>query len=173
MPDEAAYAHITHRQEAFSGAYIRAICAVTGCAIESNTLDNDKIDYTVSSRVRGRIKHKPKIDIQAKCHMRGVAAHDDIPLTIDIETYNNLRDPLLSNPRILVVVLAPEEISTWIQQSDAELILRHCAYWLSLKGLPDTENATSKTVHLPRGNIFTPAALREMMDRTSNGRELT
>lgn len=131
---DKSYAYISHRQDAFSGAYIRALCAVTGCGIERVALDNDKIDYIISSRVRGRVRTKPKVDIQAKCKMGSPASDDPIPYVIDLSTYDNLRDPLVSNPRILVVVLVPTDVDGWIAQSEAELVLKHCAYWLSLKG---------------------------------------
>jgi hypothetical protein len=167
------YAHITHRQDAFSGAYIRALCAVTGCGIESTTLDNDKIDYIISSRVRGIVRTKPKIDIQAKCKMGLPTPSEHIPYAIDIATYDNLRDPLVANPRILVVIFVPGQIEGWIDQSETALVLRHCAYWLSLKGQTESETIANKTVYLPRQNIFTPEALRDMMERTSNGLELT
>jgi Domain of unknown function (DUF4365) len=171
MPEEP-YAHISHRQEYFSGAYIRALCAVAGCGIESITLDNDKIDYIISSRVRGTVRSKPKIDVQAKCKMGLPASTDLIPYALDMTTYDNLRDPLVSNPRILVVVLIPESLGEWINQSETELMFKHCAYWTSLKGQPESETTTSKTVYLQRQHIFTPDALHEMMERTSNGIEL-
>ena len=174
MTDTENYAHITHRQDEFSGAYIRAICAVTGCGIEKCGLDHDKVDYTVSSRVRGKIKSKPKIDIQAKCQMRGDLSEEEaLPFALDMATYDNLRDPLLTNPRILIVVYVPPDVGNWASQSDSELVLRFCAYWLSLKGLPEVANQSTKTVYLPRGNMFTPAALMTMMRNTSEGRDLS
>jgi hypothetical protein len=57
-------------------------------------------------------------------------------------------------------------------QSDAELVLKHCAYWHSLKGLGASQNLTTQTVYFPRKNIFSPDALRYMMEQTSNGLEL-
>jgi hypothetical protein len=176
MPDSLPppYMHFSHRQDAYSGAYIRAVCAVAGCDVVPSGTDNDKIDYTASSRVRGSARTKPKIDIQAKCRMGPVPEGETISYSLDIETYDNLRDPLVSNPRILVVVFAPydETAETWIEQSETTLSLRHCGYWTTLKSLPPTENSTSQTVHLPKSNIFTPAALRLMMELTSEGREL-
>jgi hypothetical protein len=104
-PPVEPYAHISHRQDAFSGAYVRAICAATGCGCESVTLDNDKIDYTISSHVVGTVRTKPKIDLQVKCKLSEIATNDPISYSIDIETYDNLRDPNVSNPRILVLCL--------------------------------------------------------------------
>lgn len=172
MTDTDPYAHISHRQDDFSGAYIRAICAVTGCGIERISLDNDKVDYTLSSRVRGKIKSKPKIDIQAKCQ-RIEFSDEPISYSLDIDTYNNLRDPLLTNPRILVLVRVPAEIDDWTIQSHGSLVLKHCAYWLSLRGEPDVPNQSAKTVYFPRENMFTPEALRAMMVDTSEGRDLS
>jgi hypothetical protein len=106
--------------------------------------------------------------------MGGVPDGDIVSYNLDIETYNNLRDPLVSNPRILVVVFVPndETAASWIDQSEATLSLRHCGYWITLKNLPASENVTSQTVYLPKFNIFTPAALRQMMELTSDGRDL-
>lgn len=174
MTETDPFAHITVRQNDFSGAYIGAICAVSDCDIikAGMSLDHDKVDYTISSNVRGSLKSKPKIDVQAKCRMR---EDPDAPLSypLDIETYNNLRDPLLSNPRILVVVYVPADIAKWTSQSPTELILRYSAYWLSLKGHPEVPNRTKKTVLLPPENMFTPSALMSMMRNTGEGVDLS
>lgn len=166
------YAAVAHRQEAFSGAYIRAICAVTGCSVEATTLDNDKIDYLVKSRVQGSQRNKPQIDIQVKCQMSGIASTEPISYPLDLETYDSLRDTKVCIPRILVLVLVPANGDEWMSQTERELVLSHCGYWVSLKGLPDSKNLTSQTVHLPRANIFGPNALKAMMSKTADGLEL-
>jgi hypothetical protein len=167
------YAAISHRQDAISGAYIRAVCAVAGCGVESITLDNDKVDYLVRSRVNGILRSKPQIDIQAKCQMSGRAATDPISYSLDLETYDSLRDVLVCNPRILVLVLVPNEIKEWMTQSEHALTLRHCAYWVSLKGLPDSTNSSTQTVYIPRKNVFDPQILQAMMNKTADGLELS
>jgi hypothetical protein len=166
------YAAISHRQEEFSGAYIRAICAAAGCSIEAITLDNDKIDYVVRSRVRGTQRNKPQIDIQAKCQMSGIASGDRISYSIDLETYDSLRDTKVCIPRILILVLVPADVNGWMCQTEQGLVLNHCAYWISLKGLPDSENLTSQTVYFPRESIFGASSLKTMMSKTADGVEL-
>jgi hypothetical protein len=167
------YAAIPHRQEQFSGVYIRAVCAVTGCGVEVPSIDHDKVDFSIRSRVRGSVRTKPQIDVQLKCQMSGHAIADPISYSLDLETYDNLRDPLVSNPRILVVVFVPSNVNEWISQSDKELVMRHCAYWISLKGAAASSNATSQTVYLPQKNVFNPSALQAMMSNTSNGLDLS
>jgi hypothetical protein len=68
-------------------------------------------------------------------------------------------------PRILVVVRVPEKLDDWLLQSEQELSLRHCGYWMSLRGMPDSTNETSVTVHVPRSQVFSVTALRDLMTR--------
>jgi len=37
-------------------------------------------------------------------------------------------------PRILVVVTVPAVAQEWLSQSEEEMVLRHCGYWISLRG---------------------------------------
>jgi hypothetical protein len=54
-------------------------------------------------------------------------------------------------------------------QLEEELCLKHCAYWVSLRGQPQSENQTTLTVYLPRQNIFSVDALKNLMQRIANG----
>ena len=173
MSTVTPYAAIPHRQDPFSGAYIRAVCAATGCTVAVPEVDNDKVDYVLKSRVIGSVCSKPQIDVQAKCERSGVARTDPISYVLDLETYDSLRDPLVIVPRILVVVLVPSSEQEWLAQSERELVMSHCAYWVSLKGAPASSNSTSQTVHAPRQNVFDPKALRLMMENTANGVDLS
>jgi hypothetical protein len=74
-------------------------------------------------------------------------------------------------PRILVVLVLPEHRKDWLQQSEEELCIRYCAYWVSLRGLPETPNTTTVTISLPRTNQFTVAALQSIMQRIGQGVE--
>ncbi len=50
-----------------------------------------------------------------------------------------------------------------------QLILRRCAYWVSLAGLPQSNNETAVTVSVPRTNVLTVQALKDMMQRVNDG----
>ncbi|MEM9927463.1 MAG: DUF4365 domain-containing protein [Cyanobacteria bacterium P01_D01_bin.50] len=43
--------------------------------------------------------------------------------------------------------------------------LRRCGYWLSLKGQPETQNTESITVYLPRQQLFTVSAIKNIMEQ--------
>ena len=72
-------------------------------------------------------------------------------------------------PRILVVVLIPEKREEGLTQSEAELCMRNCGYWISLRGMADTQNTSAVTVTIPRTNQFTVAALQSIMEGISQG----
>jgi hypothetical protein len=51
------------------------------------------------------------------------------------------------------------------------LLLRRCAYWLSMSGMPAIASE-SKVVHLPRTHVFSPEQLKAMLERISRGESL-
>ena len=67
--------------------------------------------------------------------------------------------------KILVIILLPDNPEEWVNQSEKELCLRRCGYWLSLKGQPETQNAQSVTVYLPRQQLFTVDAVKDIMEQ--------
>ena len=71
-------------------------------------------------------------------------------------------------PLILVVVLMPEYVDDWLEQSEAELCQKACGYWVSLEGEPPTENKQTVTVYLPRTNLLNVSALKSLMQRGEN-----
>jgi len=102
----------------------------------------------------------------------GVPSSDPISYTLDIDTYDNLRDPHVVNPRILVVVFVPQDLQSWALQDESRLAMHHCGFWTSLAGEPPAPGQTFKTVHRSRANIFTPHAVQAMMVSASNGQGL-
>ena len=56
----------------------------------------------------------------------------------------------------------------WVAHSEEELTLRHCGYWVSLRGMPETTDA-SQTVLLPKQQQFNVEALQAIMARIGAG----
>lgn len=163
-----------HRQEALCRAYVQAIAA--RCGMSSSVPSPDYgIDLTINDiEMRGqrRAESGYKLDVQAKSTTRADKASTAIRYDLDVRAYDTLRHPRPGCPRILVVLLLPAEESQWSTQTEDELILRHCAYWTTLKGMPATTNRRVLRVHIPRANVFSVAALQGMMKRIKEGEEL-
>ena len=76
-------------------------------------------------------------------------------------------------PLILIVVLLPsDDVEDWLHQSEDELCLRRCGYWLSLEGRQRVDNASTVTVHIPRRNVFDGAQLADLMDKAARDEPL-
>ena len=155
----------TAQQECFGDAFLLAIAGVAGCAVSLRRPDDDSIDWTLSCR----LSRRPKIDIQMKTWTGYDGSSDPIRYPLKRKNYDDLILTDVLAPRILILVTIPEDIGEWIALSTEQLVLRRCGYWVSLAGLPQTDNETSVTVSVPPTNVLTVAALKEMMERINAG----
>jgi len=64
----------------------------------------------------------------------------------------------------------PADETQWLSLSEDELILRRCAYWLSLTGRRATTNRRSIRLRIPRSNTFTVESLPDILARSKVGR---
>jgi hypothetical protein len=157
------------QKQQLSVAYVHAVAARAGYACQVINVDDDSIDVQLAARGivhRKAVVRSPKIDIQLKATAQPSLRPDRIGFPLPIKNYNGLRAEVLV-PRLLVVLLLPEDDELWLEQSEDQMISRHCAYWTTLLGQPESKNRASVTVQLPRGQLFTVATLRTIMERIS------
>lgn len=167
---------INTQKEEFSYAYVRVVASVAGYAVElkSRPMDNAGIDLTIV--VPGELETVlfPKFDAQVKCTSSLDVFQNPkvIKFPLKVKNYNKLihKNPLV--PQILIVVVVPREIKGWINISEEETLMKKCGYWISLKGMPPTENSDNITVEIPRINLFTPSTLSLIMKKISRREEL-
>jgi hypothetical protein len=164
-----------HRQEALSRAYIKAIAARCGlnCSFRDFDYGIDLTIHAVEQVDGGYCETGFNLDVQAKSTINAVIEDDRIKYDLTIKNYNDLRRTELQTPRILVVLLLPEDEEQWTAMTEEELSLRRCAYWLSLCGREATENQDAIRVEVPRANRFSVEALSLLMQRVREGEELT
>ena len=144
----------------FSLAYIEAVASRAGFQVEEVKVDRDSVDGTVKSDLGIR----PRIEFQAKSTERDLVQNNHIHFPLSIKNYDDLRLEAI-NPRILIVLMLPPDVDQWVAQTHEELCLRRCAYWLSLRGEPETSNSDNITVYVPLANIFDSTQLDGMMQR--------
>jgi hypothetical protein len=161
--------NINTQKEEFSYAYIYALASAAGYSFQRATtpLDQVGVDVTITA-----VPETPEsrrltlLDLQVKCTSRNVLLTDDeIRYPHPVKNYEELRYKEHSVPRILVVVVVPDNSDEWLYQSQEELCLKHCGYWVSLRGQPATQNQETVTVYLPLENVFTVDALKSMIQR--------
>ncbi|MCB9794610.1 MAG: DUF4365 domain-containing protein [Alphaproteobacteria bacterium] len=162
--------HISHQQEAFSRAYVRAVAAAAGFRVQAGAdPDDDSVDLTLSARGAGGTLRSPKLDVQLKCQLGLPEGASTWTYDLKMKNYDELRPTDLMVPRVLVIVAVPESVADWVEQDEQRLLLRHCGWWLSLRGLPAVDNTATRRLHVPRSQRFDVAGLQGIMDRVGQG----
>ena len=50
--------------------------------------------------------------------------------------------------------------------------MRYCAYWMLLRGMPETSNTDNVTIYLPRQQVFNVITLKGLMQQIQTGGRL-
>jgi len=161
-----------------SYAYLHAVASRAGVACQycSRTFDSAGVDAELLA-VQD-FGPDALTDIAIHVQMKATVAtpserEGQLAYFIDgIDAYNKLRAETVAVPRLLVVLFLPENAEEWLAHTEDQLVLKRCAYWVSLRGAPETANTTGQTVHLPRGQGFSPEALTALMGRMARREEL-
>jgi hypothetical protein len=155
------------RKEQFSRVYVRAVATVAGYTIYEPEVDDDSVDLGIAGRAASGVPCPPRIECQLKC-TSGRFRGEEMVYRLKRKNYDDLRLDDLVVPRILVVLSVPHDESEWLRQTEAELSMRHCAYWVSLRGRSPSGGEGKVTVRIPRANQFTVACLCDLMRRAAH-----
>jgi hypothetical protein len=151
---------LSERKRLFGVTYLRALAAVAGYGASVPESDFDSVDLALSSRQGKRFG----LDFQVKCTADITPYEDNFAFELKKKNYDNLRVDTV-NPRLLFVVIVPEETSAWLRQNEKRMNLRRCGYWTSLRGSEALPNISSVTVRVPYTNLLTPETLQRLMTR--------
>jgi hypothetical protein len=165
----------TLHQEALSDAALAAVVADAGLTMAKPQIDDDGVDWTIAAGLSpaGGIR-SPKLDVQLKSTGVGtVPTGDGGTFAYDLEQkdYRRLILDDYQVPRVLVVMtqLPAGAQEAWTPVQHEGVTMRHCLYWMSLRGLPATTNDVSTRVHVPCAQRLDAAALEEIVDRIRQG----
>jgi hypothetical protein len=150
------------QKEQFSIAYIHAVAAVARVNIYRFNVDQDSIDIGFSERSIAGNPQSPRIEAQIKCVTELTCIDSNWRYPLKIKNYNELIGRHYI-PKILIVVLVPSALQDWVRQTEDSLSLYKCGYWVSLSQLSPSVNETNVTVSIPRASVFSPDALRQLI----------
>ncbi len=162
-----------------SYAYLHAVATRGGfaCEIASRHLDGAGIDAVVREEGRRLAVNSAytsfSLEVQLKATTRAPTERDEqFSFRLKVHQYNRLRTLEATAQRILVVLFLPEDSSEWLIHSENGLLARRCAYWVSLRGAPESGNEEYHTIHIPRTQALSPDGLRSIMERCSRREEI-
>ncbi|MCK6516747.1 DUF4365 domain-containing protein [Myxococcota bacterium] len=161
------------QQEEIGKAYVHAVAAACGFAVGQWSQDQGCIDVTISAdRVLGQGPYsKPKVDLQLKATTQDVVNEEHVAWSLDITHYDKLRANARV-PHLLVVLALPDDAQDSVTHTIDALIIRKCAYWVNMTGMPEVTGQASKTVHIPRAQVLSPEGLTQILTRVSEGATL-
>lgn len=160
------------QKEQFSVAYLKAVAAAAGYNIYQPEVDDSSIDWGLKGYKADGLRYTPQLELQLKCTAKSdYLIRETIPYDLKQKNYNDLCEEDSIIPKILVVVIVPDTTDQWLSQTEAESVLKYCAYWHSLKGLAPT-NQRQIRVQLQRTNVFSVASLHSIMNRIGMHREI-
>jgi uncharacterized protein DUF4365 len=157
------------QKQQLSFAYVHAIAARTGYACDRPTVDDDSVDLVIGARGlihRHAVMRSPRLELQVKATAQDCVKEDHVVFPLAVKNYNDLKETTMI-PRLLVVLVLPPDPLQWLEHTEEGLLTRRCAYWLSLRAMPDTDNKATITIRPPRQNLFNVEGLRSLMDRAS------
>lgn len=159
--------------EALSRAYVRTIAARAG-VICDDVLQDYGVDLFIREFApvgKRYLDVGRQIDLQLKSTTRAALNDKSVLYDLDVPAYNLLRQ-LSPVPRLLILVVLPEDPLLYLEQSEEQLLLRGCAYWLSLRGAQATDNERTIRLPVPRTNLFSVAGIEQMLVRLRGGLSL-
>lgn len=158
------------QKEEFSNAFVQAAAAVAGFSMSKPSVDDDSIDWCLHDRGGAGTVRSPRLELQLKSTANPTFVEADLRYDLKVKNYHDLIPEDVMVPRILVVVALRDIVGDWHHLDDERLLLRSCAYWVSLRGYASTANLHTITVRLPIVQRFDGVALGAIMDRVRNGR---
>ncbi|MEG4988755.1 DUF4365 domain-containing protein [Microcoleus sp. BR0-C5] len=170
----SSFMDINTQKEEFSYAYIYAVASAAGCICQRTTTPLDKlgVDLIITGIAASGLPNFPILYLQVKCTSRDILNENSLRYPLNIKNYEELSTSNAYPPRIIIVVSVPDRVNDWLQQTEAELCLKRCAYWISLEGASPTDNKETVTISIPRTNIFSAETLTTIMQRIATGRQL-
>lgn len=157
-----------------SYAYLHAVAsrAHVACEITGRHEDNAGVDARLvgwGPFPGGGYRSEVDIKVQLKATIKKPAEVGNcLSYRLEgIKRYDSLRTEAVFTPRILVVLFLPAESEKWLTHTDEALSLHRCAYWVSLRGAPPSDNRSGQTVYIPKCQRFDVASLTSLMSMIS------
>ena len=149
-----------HRKAELSFAYLAALSAFAGYTCQRGPEpDQDSIDSTI----RSGDSMRSQFDVQLKSTSVPMRRQDGLHFRLHRKNYNDLTLKRQS-PLILVVLELPTDEKDWLACTADQLLLRRCAWWMSVRGREPIDT-DSKVVVIPDAQRLNETSLEHLMDR--------
>lgn len=154
------------REEGMSRAYVYAVASFAGYTISEENFDRSGIDLRIHAGGEGSVGIA--MQLKATVSLRGPLGDGNYRYDVPIKNYRRLIRRS-QTPTYLLVLALPTDENEWLHLSTDQLVLRRCAYWLSLEEMEERDNSSTVTVSIPPANRFDADALRNLIEQSRQG----
>lgn len=162
---------INERKQQFSLSFVRMVVAAAGCSVKDHSTDYDGVDITIASSAEYETFYCPQFELQVKCTSQSeIVRAQKIAWRMEAGPFQRLVNSKRYFPAYLGVLIVPEDPEEWLDQDETQLMTQSRMYWQQASHLGTLgDNAASKTVYLPRSNLFDVPQLRGIMKTIGDG----
>jgi hypothetical protein len=162
----------TDRAEELSIAYVSAVAAHAGIKVEGVARKDHGTDMTFKRLRKRRIDgHFSDVrGVHVPCQVKSARSPEwresknknVLAYDLRAKNYNDLVD---STHGFLILMCLPASVEQWVEQNQECLRLYKCCYyWVPGPDDEVTENKHTKTIHIPREQLFTAEILANIVD---------
>lgn len=163
---------MSSQQEQFSLSFVQMVATAAGFWIKHHTTDYDGVDITIASSKDYDRYWAPEFEIQLKCTAQRdrLLQAEAMTWSLGQERFRKLVNPKRYNVALIGVLLVPKDLEQVLDADEDRLISASCMYWEYASRLGDLpEGQASKTLHLPRANVFNVPAVQGIMRSIGEG----
>lgn len=166
-----------HIKEGLSLSYVTAVAQMAGMNMSSHLRDYgvDGTFHNVIERIGIKTRRTNggiNIDFQLKSTVnKNIIKGGIISYALDVDNYNDLVDPEIYTPRILIVYFLPKDRDQWLVTNDDQTILKESAWWCCLQkqGYGMSKNKGKKSIHIPLSQKFDVKTLINLINKQKAG----
>ncbi|MFC6090714.1 DUF4365 domain-containing protein [Saccharothrix lopnurensis] len=164
LPDEA-------RQEQFSLGFVRMVAAAAGFSIKSHETDYDGVDVTIAASAEYGTFYCAALEMQLKCTTRHSLLKDDhLSWQLERARFLKLTNPKRYLPAFIGVLLIPPDLTDLLEMTEERMVSSCRMYWEYAGNLGSiADDRDSKTLKLPRSNLFDVDGLKGIMQMIGEG----
>ena len=162
-----------HIKEELSKSYASAISAAAGinCQFYGRDYGQDGVFLDVKYYAERKSYRQTgfAIDFQLKATVNATAKNGLFLYDLEKKNYLDLIDTGVGRVRILLLYILPKDKNEWLNVTSSETVLKRCAYWCSLRGLPVVNNKEKVRIKIPASQMLTVEELKRLMENVKSG----
>jgi hypothetical protein len=162
---------LSEKKQQFSLGFVQMVVAAAGCYVKEHKTDYDGVDITIVSSAEYETFYCPQFELQLKCTSQAdIVRETDVVWCMKAGPFRRLTNKKRFCPAYLGVLVVPVDPDAWLTQDETRLITESRLYWERAADLGEiSDGAATKTVSLPRSNLFDVAQLRDIMKTIGDG----